>query len=84
MELFRLLGTIAIDNSGADNAIESTTGKAQKSEGKISSAFKKIGSAVVAAFAVDKIVAFGEYGYDEHSANMCGGLMLSFTAFGKN
>lgn len=60
MELFRLLGTIAIDNSGADNAIESTTGKAQKSEGKISSAFKKIGSAVVAAFAVDKIVAFGK------------------------
>ena len=27
---------------------------------------------------------FGEYGYDEHSANVCGGLMLSFTAFGKN
>ena len=27
--------------------------------------------------------AFGEYGYDEHSANMCGGLMVSFTAFGK-
>lgn len=28
--------------------------------------------------------AFGEYGYDEHSSNICGGLMLSFTAFGKN
>ena len=27
---------------------------------------------------------FGEYGYDEHSSNLCGGLMLSFTAFGKN
>ncbi len=27
---------------------------------------------------------FGEYGYDEHSSNICGGLMLSFTAFGKN
>lgn len=26
---------------------------------------------------------FGEYGYDEHSPNICGGLMLSFTAFGK-
>lgn len=26
---------------------------------------------------------FGEYGYEEHSANICGGLMLSFTAFGK-
>ena len=30
------------------------------------------------------IFTFGEYGYDEHSANICGGLMLSFTAFGKN
>lgn len=28
--------------------------------------------------------AFGEYGYDEHSSNICGGLMLSFTAIGKN
>lgn len=27
---------------------------------------------------------FGEYGYDSHSANICGGLMLSFTVFGKN
>lgn len=27
---------------------------------------------------------FGEYGYEEHSSNICGGLMLSFTAFGKN
>lgn len=27
---------------------------------------------------------FGEYGYHEHSSNICGGLMLSFTAFGKN
>lgn len=27
---------------------------------------------------------FGEYGYNEHSSNICGGLMLSFTAFGKN
>ena len=27
---------------------------------------------------------FGEYGYDEHSSNICGGLMLSFTGFAKN
>ena len=27
---------------------------------------------------------FGEYGYDEHSSNICGGLMLSFTAIGKD
>ena len=27
---------------------------------------------------------FGEYGYDSHSANICGGLMLSFTVLGKD
>ncbi len=27
---------------------------------------------------------FGEYGYHENSANMCGGLMLSFTGFGRD
>ena len=27
---------------------------------------------------------FGEYGYEQHSSNICGGLMLSFTAIGKN
>ena len=26
---------------------------------------------------------FGEYGFEDHGANTCGGLMLSFTAFGK-
>lgn len=29
------------------------------------------------------IFTFGEYGYNEHSANTCGGLMLSFTGFEK-
>lgn len=29
------------------------------------------------------IFTFGEYGYANHSANSCGGLMLSFTAFGE-
>ena len=29
------------------------------------------------------VFTFGEYGYDEHSANNCGGLMLSFTDFGE-
>jgi hypothetical protein len=26
---------------------------------------------------------FGEYGYEDDGNNTCGGLMLSFTAFGK-
>lgn len=48
MELFKLLGTIAIDNTKADEAIDETTKKAKDSEGQQSSAFKKIGGAAVA------------------------------------
>lgn len=59
MELFKLLGTIAIDNQEANERVEETTGKAEKSESKITAAFKKIGTAVVTYFAVDKIKDFG-------------------------
>ena len=27
---------------------------------------------------------YGQFGYEEHSANCCGGLMMSFTVFGIN
>lgn len=60
MELFKLLGTIAIENSDAMDAIDDTTDKAEDSSNKMVSAFKKIGAAVVAAFAVDKILDFGK------------------------
>lgn len=56
MELFRLLGKIAIDNSGANEAIDNTTERAEKSESKMSGAFGKIGNA---AIAVGKVVAAG-------------------------
>ncbi|MCI7043364.1 MAG: hypothetical protein MR992_14805 [Lachnospiraceae bacterium] len=59
MELFKLFGTIAITNADANEAIDDTTDKAEESEGKISSAFKKIGTAVTTYFAVDKIKDFG-------------------------
>ena len=29
------------------------------------------------------VFSLSEYGYDEHSANLCGGSMLSFTSLGK-
>lgn len=48
MELFKLLGTISIDNTQADEAIDETTNKAKDSEGKQSSAFQKIGGAAIA------------------------------------
>ena len=59
MELFKLFGTIAITNADANEAIDDTTDKAKDSESKISSAFKKIGTAVATYFAVDKIKDFG-------------------------
>lgn len=59
MELFKLFGTIAIQNADANEAIDDTTDRASQSENKISSAFKKIGTAVATYFAVDKIKDFG-------------------------
>lgn len=45
MELFKLLGTIAVDNEKANKAIDDTAKKADKSSGKTSESFKKIGKA---------------------------------------
>lgn len=59
MELFKLFGTIAINNQEANDSIEETTGKASDAEGKMSSAFKKIGGIIATAFAIDKIKEFG-------------------------
>lgn len=45
MELFKLLGTVAIDTSEANQAIDDVTDKAQDSEKKQTGAFSKIGTA---------------------------------------
>lgn len=47
MELFRLLGTIAINNDEAIKGINETTDEAEKAESKMSKTFSKIGSAAV-------------------------------------
>lgn len=59
MDLFKLLGTIAIDNSDANRQIDDTTGKASDSSGKMSSAFKKVGAAIATYLTVDAIKNFG-------------------------
>lgn len=67
MELFRLLGTIAVENAGAIDALKDTTEQAEdtghrmsqateKAESKMSKAFSKIGSAAVN---VGKVMATG-------------------------
>ena len=47
MEIFKLLGTIAVDNAQANQAIDETSGKAEDAEQKTSSAFSKIGGAAL-------------------------------------
>jgi TP901 family phage tail tape measure protein len=59
LELFKLFGTIAIHNDEANQAIDDTVGKAKDSESSLSSTFKKVGTAVAAAFSAQKIIDFG-------------------------
>lgn len=47
LELFRLLGTIAINNKEANDALDETTDKGAKSEKKLSKSFGKIGGAAL-------------------------------------
>jgi len=56
MELFRLLGTIAITNTEANEALDETADKASNTHSSVSSAFSKIGNV---ALAVGKVVATG-------------------------
>jgi phage-related protein len=59
MELFKLMGTIAISNGDANSAIDETTGKASSASNTMVGAFKKIGAAVAMYFTADKIIDFG-------------------------
>lgn len=59
MELFKLFGTIAIENSDANEQIDDTTDKAKESQSSITESLKKIGAAVATYFAIDKIKEFG-------------------------
>lgn len=49
MELFKILGTVAIDNQEAIDGIDDTIDKAEKAHPKLKTAFDKMGSAAVAA-----------------------------------
>lgn len=61
MELFRLFGTIGLQGvEETQDDIEDTTEHAERAEPRMTSAFKRIGQAVITYFAVDKIVEFGK------------------------
>ena len=60
MELFKLMGTIAVDNTKANQSIDETADKAKGAEGKLSGSFSKIGTA--AATVGKGMVAVGAAG----------------------
>lgn len=60
MELFKLFGTIAIKNSDANDALESTSAKGESAQGRLESAFKKICAAVATYLSVKAITNFGK------------------------
>lgn len=60
MELFKLLGTIAVDNAAANKALDETSGKGQQAESKLSKAFGVMGKgAAVAGKAIATGLAAG-------------------------
>ena len=60
MEVFKLFGSILIDNTKANESLKKTDEVAENSGNKMSNTFKKVGAAVIAAFSVQKIKEFSE------------------------
>ena len=59
MDVFQLMGRIAIDASEANATIDDTVSNAKSSGNSLGSIFTKVGAAVGGAFAVKKIAEFG-------------------------
>lgn len=61
MELFKLVGEVALNGTDhVKNELDDVSEKGEQSETRLTNAFKKIGTAVVTYFAVDKIIDFGK------------------------
>lgn len=94
MELFRLLGTIAINNTEANDALKQTSEEGEKAHSKLSGAFEKIGGAAVkagqvigagvaaGAAAIGALAAKALDGYADYE-QLVGGVETLFGAGGK-
>jgi len=58
-EIFKLFGTIGLNNDEANKGIDDTTGKAKKSSGKIAGFFKKAAAVIGGLFVAKKLIDFG-------------------------
>lgn len=59
MEVFKLFGTIGLNNKEANQGIKETTENAKGSSEKIGESFKGAAKVIAAAFAVKKLIDFG-------------------------
>lgn len=59
-EAFKILGTIVVDASKAEQTISKTAGHAESASTRIANAFKKIGTAIVTHLALNRIADFGK------------------------
>lgn len=59
-EIFKLFGTIGLNNKEANEGIDETTGKAKSASSKIAGFFKKAAIAIGTAFAATKVLGFGK------------------------
>ena len=60
MEVFKLFGSILIDNTAANNSLKKTDQTATDTGNRMVSTFKKIGAAVVAGFSIQKVKEFAD------------------------
>lgn len=60
MDIFKILGTVAINNTAANTAIDQTAAKAETGANKMAKAFKRIVAGIASAYAVKKVVDFGK------------------------
>lgn len=67
MELFRLLGTIAINDKEATSAINAVSGNAKRASSGMSKAFKTVGLALAGAFSIQKMTQFGKACIDAYN-----------------
>ena len=59
-EIFRLFGSIGLNNKEANKGIDETTGKAESASTKIAGFFQKAAVAIGTAFAAKKLIDFGK------------------------
>lgn len=76
MDIFKILGTIGVNNSAANAAIDQTTQKAQTGASKMGKAFKTLATGLFTAYSVTRVVQFGKACVDAYNVQASAELKL--------